>query len=148
MRLDGCGLELETRLRRSFQLFMRQLLATINIYKKLVNKLVFYLLSFFVSFCFFFAFLYLNFVLNYYSATSCFKKLKLLLTCNFSCLYYISLFSVTGQEEGVQMVSCVFSHLLDISWQDYDHLLLRDIQLPDYLFDTIISESCDSHVIF
>ena len=48
--------------------------------------------------------------------------------------------------EGVEMVKCVFSHLLDMSWQDYDHLLLREIELPDYLFNIVISE-CTVHVL-
>ena len=30
--------------------------------------------------------------------------------------------------------------MLDLSWQDYDHLLLHDMQLPEYLFETTISE--------
>ena len=43
-------------------------------------------------------------------------------------------------EERVGVVRNVFTHLLDMCWQDYDLQLLRDLQLPDYLFETVISK--------
>ncbi len=50
--------------------------------------------------------------------------------------------------DGLGMIKNVFSHLMDISWQDYDLNLLRELQLPDYLFESIIGKlyiTCQSH---
>lgn len=39
------------------------------------------------------------------------------------------------------LVSIITCHLLDFQWQDYDHRLLADIQLPDFLLQSAISKS-------
>ena len=39
LRLDGCGLELETQLRRSFQIFIHRLLDIINVHKKTSDQI-------------------------------------------------------------------------------------------------------------
>ena len=44
------------------------------------------------------------------------------------------------EKEAEEVVRVVFCHLMDMSWQDYDHLLIRDMQLPEYLFETTISK--------
>ena len=49
LRLDGCGLELETQLRRSFQVFIHRLLAIINAHKKTSDQIQKYVIFFIIS---------------------------------------------------------------------------------------------------
>ena len=39
------------------------------------------------------------------------------------------------------LVSNITCHLLDCQWQSYDHLLLADLQISDFLLQSAISES-------
>ena len=49
LRLDGCGLELETQLRRSFQVFIHRLLDIINAHKKTSDQIQKYVILFIIS---------------------------------------------------------------------------------------------------
>ena len=42
------------------------------------------------------------------------------------------------------MVKNVFSHIMDMSWQDYDLTLLKNLQLPHYLFESVVGKSHDN----
>ena len=44
-------------------------------------------------------------------------------------------------DDGLGMVKNVFSHFMDMSWQDYDLTLIKQLQLPEYLFESVIGMS-------
>ncbi|XP_064406559.1 zinc finger ZZ-type and EF-hand domain-containing protein 1-like isoform X2 [Halichondria panicea] len=83
-KLDGCGLELENQVRKSYRRLLTKLVETINSFKKPSSK-----------------------------EHSFSRSLVLLFVC----------------------------HLLDFDWQDYDHALLSELQLPEFLFSNAVEYS-------
>ena len=57
----------------------------------------------------------------------------------FSC--GVHFFCSANQQEAELVVRNILTHLLDISWQEYDYVLLRDAQLPEFLFTSAVSKS-------
>ena len=63
-----------------------------------------------------------------------------------TAFYGLFLYSNNQQEAGL-VVRNILTHLLDISWQEYDYLLLRDAQLPEFLFTSAVSKLTNGHVM-
>ena len=38
------------------------------------------------------------------------------------------------------LILIYFLHLLDFEWQDYDHALLKELDLPEFLFSNALSK--------
>lgn len=57
-------------------------------------------------------------------------------------LPHTALATPSGREHSFArlLVSLYLVHLLDCEWQGYDYTLLSELQLPDFLFQSAISE--------